>query len=38
MLFVSYFDVMERSGFFVDMFNSDTEIQAPADPTPAASE
>jgi len=38
MIFVSIFDVWKRSGFFVDMFNSDIEIQAPADPTPAASE
>ena len=38
MLFVSFHDIYERSDIFIDMFNSDTEVQAPADPTPAASE
>ncbi len=38
MLYVTFHDVVMRRGIFVDMFNSDTEVQAPADPTPAASE
>ena len=38
MLFVSFHDIYERSDIFVDMFNSDTEVQAPADPSPTASE
>ena len=38
MFFVSFHDIYERSDIFIDMFNSDTEVQAPADPTPAASE
>jgi len=38
MLFVSFYDIYERHGIFVDMFNSDTEVQAPADPSPTASE
>ncbi len=38
MLFVSFYDIFERRGIFVDMFNSDTEVQAPADPSPTASE
>ena len=46
MLYVTYHDVEDRlmtdetgnPGIFIDMFNSDTEVQAPADPTPAASE
>ena len=39
MLFVSFYDIFERRGIFVDMFNSDTEAQAPADPSsPTASE
>ena len=38
MLYVTFHDVVMRRGIFVDMFNSDTEVQAPADPAPAASE
>ena len=38
MLFVSFHDIYERSDIFIDMFNSDTEVQAPADPSPTASE
>ncbi|MBC8245733.1 MAG: RIP metalloprotease RseP [Verrucomicrobia bacterium] len=38
MLYVTFHDVVMRRGLFVDMFNSDTEVQAPADPSPAASE
>jgi len=46
MLYVTYHDVEDRlmtdetgkPGIFVDMFNSDTEVQAPADPSPTASE
>ena len=47
MIFVTYHDVKGRlltdketgePGIFIDMFNSDTEVQAPADPSPAASE
>ncbi|MDP6795516.1 MAG: hypothetical protein QGG00_09005, partial [Verrucomicrobiota bacterium] len=47
MLYVTYHDVNSRlledketgePGIFIDMFNSDTEVQAPADPSPAASE
>jgi len=38
MLYVTFHDVVMRRGIFVDMFSSDTEVQAPADPTPAASE
>jgi regulator of sigma E protease len=38
MVYVTFHDVFERSDFFVDMFNSDTEVQAPADPSPTASE
>ncbi len=38
MLYVTFHDVVMRRGIFVDMFNSDTEVQAPADPSPTASE
>jgi len=47
MLYVTYHDVNNRlltdketgePGIFIDMFNSDTEVQAPADPSPTASE
>jgi len=38
MLYVTFHDVFMRRGIFVDMFNSDTEVQAPADPSPTASE
>ena len=38
MLYVTFHDVVMRRGIFIDMFNSDTEVQAPADPAPAASE
>jgi len=38
MVYVTFHDVFMRRGIFVDMFNSDTEVQAPADPAPAASE
>jgi regulator of sigma E protease len=46
MLYVTYHDVEDRlmtdetgnPGIFIDMFNSDTEVQAPADPSPTASE
>ena len=38
MLYVTFHDVVMRRGIFVDMFNSETEVQAPADPAPAASE
>ena len=38
MVYVTYHDVFERSDIFVDMFNNEVEIKAPADPTPAASE
>ena len=47
MLYVTYHDVGSRlltnketgePGIFIDIFNSDTEVQAPADPSPAASE
>ena len=38
MLYVTFHDVVMRRGIFVDMFNSDTEVQAPAAPAPAASE
>ena len=38
MLYVTFHDVVMRRGIFMDMFNSDTEVQAPADPAPAASE
>ena len=38
MLYVTFHDVVMRRGIFVDMFNSDTEVQAPADPSPPASE
>ncbi len=38
MLYVTFHDVFMRRDIFVDMFNSDTEVQAPADPSPAASE
>ena len=38
MLYVTFHDVVMRRGIFIDMFNSDTEVQAPADPSPTASE
>jgi len=38
MVYVTFHDVFMRRGIFVDMFNSDTEVQAPADPSPTASE
>ena len=38
MVYVTFHDVFERSDIFVDMFNNEVEIKAPADPTPAASE
>jgi len=47
MLYVTYHDVSSRlltnketgePGIFIDIFSSDTEVQAPADPSPAASE
>ena len=38
MVYVTFHDVFMRRGLFVDMFNSDTEVQAPADPSPTASE
>ena len=38
MLYVTFHDVVMRRGIFIDMFNSDTEVQAPVDPAPAASE
>jgi len=38
MVYVTFHDVVMRRGLFVDMFNSDTEVQAPADPSPTASE
>jgi len=38
MLYVTFHDVFMRRDIFVDMFNSDTEVQAPADPSPTASE
>jgi len=38
MVYVTFHDVVMRRGIFVDMFNSDTEVQAPADPSPTASE
>jgi len=37
MVYVTYHDVFERSDIFVDMFNNEVEINAPADPTPPAS-
>ena len=38
MLYVTFHDVVMRRGIFMDMFNSDTEVRAPTDPSPAASE
>jgi regulator of sigma E protease len=38
MVYVTFHDVFMRRGLFFDMFNSDTEVQAPADPSPTASE
>ena len=38
MLYVTFHDVVMRRGIFIDMFNSDTEVRAPTDPSPAASE
>ncbi|MBS33106.1 MAG: RIP metalloprotease RseP [Verrucomicrobiales bacterium] len=38
MVYITFHDVFERSDIFVDMFNNEVEIKAPADPTPAASE
>ena len=38
MLYVTFHDVVMRRGIFMDMFNSDTEVRAPIDPSPAASE
>ena len=32
MLYVTFHDVFERGGFFVDMFGNESEIQRPADP------
>ena len=32
MLYVTFHDVFERGGFFVDMFGNESEIQGPADP------
>ena len=32
MLYITFHDVFERGGFFVDMFKNDVEIQGPADP------
>ena len=38
MLYVTFHDVFMRRGIFVDMFNNEAEVQAPADPSPTASE
>ena len=32
MLYVTFHDVFERGGLFVDMFGNESEIQGPADP------
>ena len=38
MLYVTFHDVFGRSDDFVDMYNNEVEIKAPAEPGPATSE